>query len=63
LVDSLIGLGTKVLQQCDRLMPSDTPSRAPARPPKPLPAKVIVYSPSAKTLAAIKRWERLTGGG
>ena len=31
------------------------------KPEKPLPVKVIVYSPSAKTLHAISRWERLTG--
>jgi hypothetical protein len=33
----------------------------PVRLPKPEPVARIVYSPSAKTLAAIRRWERLTG--
>jgi hypothetical protein len=35
----------------------------PARPAKPEPVARIVHSPSAKTRAAIARWERLTGQG
>ena len=37
------------------------PKRKPVRAPKPKPIARIVYSPSAKTLAAIRRWEWLTG--
>ena len=33
----------------------------PVRKPKPTPAKIIVYSPTPKQLAAIARWERMTG--
>jgi hypothetical protein len=33
----------------------------PVRAPKPDPIARIVFSPSAKTLQAIARWERLTG--
>jgi hypothetical protein len=33
----------------------------PIRPPRPAPIGRIVYSPSPKTLAAIRKWERLTG--
>jgi hypothetical protein len=32
----------------------------PARPPKPTPIAVIVYNPSPKRVAALRRWEQLT---
>ena len=42
-----------------RIVTARKPS--PIRPPKPEPVARIVYSPSPKALAAIRKWEILTG--